>query len=609
MNGKLIIALLLIPLIETPALANHGKEKKKLARDSSAVSEPSKAPTASAKKVELTSESANAAEIEQLREMLQQQSRRIQEQQDKLNALAEELHALRKVSASAAALAQVDAGSPLLSPPVAMPSGYQPSTGDLTQAANSVSAEEGPATIRVKGISITPGGFLAAETIWRQRALNADVNTPFNSTPYPGSSQSKLSEFNGSGRQTRLSLLAEGRIKSVKFTGYYETDWLSAGTTSNNNQSNSYTNRQRQLWAEAGFDSGWTFTGGQMWSLVTERKKGTSNRSEAPPTVIDSQFTIGFSWARQFGFRIAKNFNDKVWLAFAVEGPQMTFGGHNVSNNFLIGAPGSSPGLYNDGANYNFNLTPDFIFKAAFEPGWGHYELFGVISTFRSRIFPCAAASAGAPCAADASTSPSSAGAFNDSRVTGGAGANARVPLFNGKLDAGLHFFGGDGVGRYGTGGLPDVTARPDGALAPISGGQGLGTLEWHALRSLDIYFYGGGEYTLRRSFVATSTSGGVTTDIGAGYGSPLFNNAGCSAERLPGGQFTPGAASSCTGDTRSLIETTVGFWHRLYSGTRGTLQWGPQYSYLVRNSWSATGGQPKATNNMLFTSFRYVLP
>ncbi len=37
-------------------------------------------------------------------------------------------------------------------------------------------------------------------------------------------------------------------------TGYYEADWLSAGVTSNNNQSNSYTMRQRQLWADAKTD-------------------------------------------------------------------------------------------------------------------------------------------------------------------------------------------------------------------------------------------------------------------------------------------------------------------------------------------------------------------
>ena len=59
------------------------------------------------------------------------------------------------------------------------------------------------------------------------------------------------------------------------------------GVTSNANQSNSYVFRQRQLWAQAAFKNGWTVTGGQMWSLVMETKKGEDNRTEATPMQID----------------------------------------------------------------------------------------------------------------------------------------------------------------------------------------------------------------------------------------------------------------------------------------------------------------------------------
>ena len=51
-------------------------------------------------------------------------------------------------------------------------------------------------------------------------------------------------------------MLAEGRLKSAKLSGYYEADFLSAGVTSNNNQSNSYTMRQRQAWGQAALDNG-----------------------------------------------------------------------------------------------------------------------------------------------------------------------------------------------------------------------------------------------------------------------------------------------------------------------------------------------------------------
>ena len=85
-----------------------------------------------------------------------------------------------------------------------------------------------------------------------------------------------------------------------------EADFLSAGVTSNNNESNSYTLRQRQAWGQAALDNGWTFTGGQQWSLVTETKKGMDNRTEALPMTIDPQYHVGFSWARQYGFRVVE---------------------------------------------------------------------------------------------------------------------------------------------------------------------------------------------------------------------------------------------------------------------------------------------------------------
>ena len=54
--------------------------------------------------------------------------------------------------------------------------------------------EKGPMSFRFKGITITPGGVIAAETVNRQRALSDDINTQFNSIPYGGNSVGKLSE-------------------------------------------------------------------------------------------------------------------------------------------------------------------------------------------------------------------------------------------------------------------------------------------------------------------------------------------------------------------------------------------------------------------------------
>ena len=157
-----------------------------------------------------------------------------------------------------------------------------------------------------------------------------------------------------------------------------------------------------------------------MWSLVTETKKGVDNRSEALPMTIDPQYHVGFSWARQYGFRVSKNFSNKFWLAISAENPQTTFTAHGDTDNFIVGSAGTSGGLYNPSATYSFNYMPDFVVKAAFEPGWGHYEVFGVISNFRDRVFPN-----------DSGSTPSASGAFNDVRTGGGVGANIRGSLAN----------------------------------------------------------------------------------------------------------------------------------------------------------------------------------
>ncbi len=474
----------------------------------------------------------------------------------------------------------------------------------LTDTQKRVTDLESPLALHFKGITITPGGFLAGETVWRPHATFGDINTAMNAIPFSGAAQARFSEFYGSGRQTRFSMLAQGKWGTTSLTGYGEMDFLAAGTTSNNNQSNSYVLRQRQLWGQAALANGWTFTGGQMWSLVTETRKGLDNRSEALPMQIDPNYTAGFSWARQYGFRVTKNFHNKVWAGFSIEDSTTTLSAAGNPSNFVIGGPGNLGGLYNNQANYSSNVSPDFVAKLAFEPGIGHYEIFGVGSAFRSRVYPNATAS-----------TPSAAGAFNSTVWAGGVGGNARWMFYQKHIEVGAHFLGGKGVGRYGDTVLTDTTVNPAGVEKPLPAMQLLATLEWHSPH-WDVYGYGGGEYVGKTWYLNSANKP-------VGYGSPLFNNAGCGTETLPtaGSGFAPGALASCVGQTKSIIEGTVGFWYKPYNGPKGRLQMGSQYSYLTRDAWVGYGlppfttvpGKstiaPTAVENMWFTSFRYYLP
>jgi len=590
------------------------------------------------------SDSAIAAEIEELRQAIQSQQEQLQLLKEELAKRDRQIDEARE--AAAAANARAAEASSKASEAANSSAEVKITTATLNTTVSDLKAsnealkttvateraeaqkmnEESPASIHFKGITITPGGFLAAESAWRQRSAQADVNTPFTGTPFPNNALSKVSEFNASGRQSRLTFLFEGKADNVKATGYYELDWLGACATSNNRQSNSYCMRQRQIWGQAAFGNGWAVTGGQMWSLATETRKGLDNRTEATPLNIDAQYNVGFVWARQYGFRVTKNFNDKAWFGFSVEAPQVTFGGRGTPTAFFVGGAGAGGGLLNftDTTGYSANATPDFIIKAAFEPGWGHYEVFGILSNFRARVYPCSAnpavlaLPAGCPGAA-----ASSANAFNDTRTGGGVGVSLRGPVIAHKLDVGVHFLGGDGVGRYSSAQLADVTARPNGTLAPIRGGSALGTVEWHPNAKLDVYLDYGVEYAYRTAYTFANATTGATVPVG--FGSPLFNNSGCEnadAANLtggaPSGPFTPNTSNGvCNGDIRNIQEGTLGFWHKLYNGPHGGVRWGIQYSYIFRNTWSGSGGLPagtpginaKAVDNMVFTSFRYYIP
>ena len=676
--------ILSLALIASPALARAGRTSddgtpKADTTTDAATKAKTDAPAATTKTDSAPAKTESTTlevELQQLRDLLESQAQQLKAQSDQLKQQQEKMEALEKqLNSTKSANPANSVSATGASAPVASSSSAAsgPSSGTITAGISNSSSNSGsaaqeakadePLAIHFKGITLSPGGFTAAETVWRGKALSGDVNTPFTSIPLPGASNANVSEFNFSGRQSRISMLMEGKLADVKIGGYYEGDFLGGGSTSNNNQSNSYVFRQRQFWGQAAFDNGFTVTGGQMWSLVTQTSHGMDNRTEYLPLTIDAQYHVGFSWARQYGLRFTKNFDNKLWLGFAVEGPQTTFKVHgnptttvttgqvtvdcpvpgtggcsptgtiNVGGtsttytNFLLGASGTSGGLLNPLANYSYNPSPDLVFKAVLEPGFGHYEIFGVYSRFRDEIFPCEvntnfALSEGCPNAGLATFTPSASPIVHDSRNGGGVGGNVLWNLFDKHVDFGLHAFGGNGIGRYGSGGLSDATIRPDGSIAPLKNYQALGTIVLHPVPKLDIYLNGGGEYASKAAYSFTNATSGATTQ--EGYGNPAFANSGCYTLAAPttttpvgttaGAGDVPGTPGSCTGDPRTLFEGTIGFWYRFYQGSRGRMQFGMQYSYADLNTWRGTAASngitaPHMDEPMWFTSLRYYLP
>jgi hypothetical protein len=243
---------------------------------------------------------------------------------------------------------------------------------------------------RVGGLTVTLGGFAALEGIYRSRNEASSINSNFNGIPLRNSPNFYIPEYRESAQQSRFSLLTEGQLSAAeKLTGYLETDFLSAGSSSNSNESNSYTLRLRQFWGSYdNTDLGLHIMGGQGWSLATMYKIGLIPRQENVPLTIDAQYVVGFDWARQPELRIAKDFDDHmIWTGLSFESPQTTFGSA-AGPNCLTGAQattatggGTLEFTQCGGSNvnpiqaYSDNIAPDIIAKIAADPGWGHYEL------------------------------------------------------------------------------------------------------------------------------------------------------------------------------------------------------------------------------------------
>ncbi len=491
---------------------------------------------------------------------------------------------------------------------------------------------ESPTTIHYKGVTITPVAFFAGEGVYRERALNSDINTPFNTTPYPGSNEGHISELNFTGRQSRLGGLFEGRAATYKLSGYFESDFLSAGVTSNNNQSNSYTFRVRQIWGKVETNSGFAMTGGQTWSLVTEDGKSTDARTEKLPNTVDSQYLVGFSWERQPGFRFQQKFGGAsqttgMTAAIALEQAQIQLGTTaNAPSNFIFGGIGQGGGLYNGGGSYTVssgasgalstyanNVAPDVIVKVAFDTKISHVELGGLARFFRDEYNPLIVTTTGTTTTVTNSTTVA-----RNTKLGGGVFGSARVSV--GKfMDVAAQGMAGDGTARYGSSQLGDVTVHPDGTLEPIRNYHGLFSVETHPAPKLDIYAYYGAEYNQRTYYVGP-------TGLLTGYGTPNTNETGCYALTLGttgltnnGVSGAPGSVANCSPATRDIQEGMFGFTYRAISSPKyGRLQYQATYSYLTKAAWTGvlsgtypTGflGSGRATNGMVHVSMRYYIP
>jgi hypothetical protein len=514
----------------------------------------------------------------------------------------------RAAAAASAASAAAVASKPTPTPPtLSLPASAPVGSVAVTMPPNDKDASGHPffndkkpnGTFNIGGITVTLGGFFQLDSIYRSRNENAGVVTNFNTgIPFPNSPNYYTGEYRFTAQKTRATILVEGSpYDGAKLLGYFESDFNSAGSSSNSTMSQSYTPRIRQAFAQ--FDDNdhdVQILAGQAYSLVVPLKSGLTARNENIPISPEDNYIQGFDLTRQPQIRVTTSFFDnRLFLGASLESPQSVFGGTKptlADESILTGSvpfsstspPANTGTIAGGGLNpinsYSYNTVPDIIVKTALEPGFGHYELYGLARFFK-----------------DEKVVTGSSG--NLSAVGGGIGASAYIHAVPALLDLSGNILAGYGIGRYGPAGLPDVTYKANGAPQPLPEIEATIGAVGHVLKfedgtpRLDVFAYGGIEAE-ERSFGGTGANA-------FGYGNPDFVNTGCDVISAATVQPT------CTGNTRAAAGLQVGFWYTWLHGGYGTLQTAVEYQYDKRTTFNGVGGAPNTNLNVFQVTMRYM--
>ncbi len=455
----------------------------------------------------------------------------------------------------------------------------------MTQPANDKDAAGNPiqnpkkpnGKFTVGGVTVALGGFVDLTGYYRSRNESRGTSSSFSGIPFNGpTGQGDTSEFNMTAQNTRLSVRADASTGADSaLTSYVEFDFNNGGGGANSVQSYSYTPRLRQAFVEYA-DSSWgTYAlAGQAWSLATPFKRGLDPFQNFQPPTLDSSYLPGYEYLRVPLVRVVKTFGNAN-IGLEADAPQTVFGGSapTLANASVVNGYTGNGGL-NPATTYSINSLPDVIGKVALDTAFGHYEVYGVVRQFQDQtVYSLTGAT------------NTVGGAATHSAVGGGAGASVFYPIMK-YVDLQGTFLSGAGVGRYGAGGLPDVTYSSNGSPKPLHETMGEVGVIGHVLPVLDVYLFGGIDQ-IGRSFFGSS----------GGYGNPGANNAGC---------FNPNAGGSCAGNNYQLSGFTLGYNWTFLQGPFGKLQTGLQYSYVKREAYYGKGGEPTAIENMVFANVRY---
>jgi hypothetical protein len=504
------------------------------------------------------------------------------EQQKQLQALQQALQSqqqlIEKISGSSDTqrpnLGNVASFTPVIPAPVPAPKPQAASRGAGNPCEAPPDSNAVPPYLRLGNVCIVPVGFMDFTPFWRDKNAGSSMGSNFGSVPYNNTANGNLSETRFSVQNSRLGLRVDGDMMGAHFIGYNELDFNgTSGSASLAVSNGAIVPRLRLFWVDVR-KGPVEFLAGQSWSMLTPNRRGIS----ALPgdlfytQVIDINYMAGLTWTRQPGMRVLIHPNDKLTFGFAVEQPDQYMGGSAGGGASVL--PAALTGLANTQLDNGVTiatanaylaqpaLTPDFIFKIAYDPSSRfHFDITGIESNFKT-------ANVAAP--------------FTQHYTTSGAGLQFG---FNAEIVKNFRLvstnYGTDGDGRYLFGQAPDLIVRGDGSLSGVRAASTLDGFEATVKNTL-LYAYYGGIFIERN--VALDTNG---KPVGYGY---------------------TGSANS---QNRVINEISFGFNQTIWKNPRyGALSFMGQYEWLERAPWFVAAGAPKQTHdNTIYFNVRYTLP
>lgn len=499
------------------------------------------------------------AELHALRLKISEQQRVIDELRTQVGAQAQVLDRLIAAAPARSAPAEAVAAAPVAP------------ADPVVQARAEKPAPEQPLYLQLGKVRLKPGGFLDLGFVARSKNLGSGVPTAFDSIPFGDTVRGQLSDVRFSAQNSRVSLGLETSFSGVDLKAYIESDFLGTAPANLAVTSNSGTLRMRQYWARVG-TSKWAVLGGQAWSLLTPNRVGVGSEPSSVFTTVneDPNYMVGLVWGRDPQVRVMFTPGKGLSAAFSLEAAEQHSAG-------VVTLPAALSSIYNTqintGAGFQLapTILPDIIAKVAWDGSVGgrlvHVETAGLARAFRT-FNPLTTHHYLAP----------------------GYGASV-----NGSFEVVRNFrllansFLSSGGGRYVFGLGPDLIARADGSLRPVSSYAGLG----------------GFEYTLR----PRENPNGMATTLFGYFGASYFQRE--TAMDTDGSLIGFGYAGSPSSANRLLQQVSIGLNQTIWSNPMfGSVRIMSQLSHLTRSPWWVTTGRPRnAPVNMIFVGLRYELP